>query len=393
MDDVKARLLDNGSIQVVIGPAHKDYAFLAAQIWARSGGKAVAKQHVQEEAPSPAFVLDLAGVPSSRLPFKGKGRKRRKALVLAKCGGEGSGVPGPCPGPSTGGTAGTPYNDLRGENPQGAGKPISRLGSKMGRKALDDMFARVSKPDGGFTYNPHTDSVPKEGMIVSPFPERSKGFDADPSPRDVTDYIFANEDMWADEHNHVGAWHDPETGRRFLDVSIVVDTDVEAKDIARKKDQKSYFDLATGKSVLVNPDATSGGAVKDWRNYGKHEEAEADAQRAVDLREHLGVLQGIHGQGVHGRRQGIPAKAAAGPRSRLKSGTRKGPLIVKCGGPGSGVPGPCPGPETSPAPVAGRPESRLGDAALLNPKTPEEKAAAWRGRGRQPRASLCRCPS
>lgn len=130
-------------------------------------------------------------------------------------------------------------------------------------KSAGNLFSRIGTPDGGFTYSPKLNSEPKEGFALSPYPEHSFAKDAkDLKADDVVDYILSKANMLRDPKNHVGAWHDPETGRVYMDISVVVKSHKEAEALCKKHDQIAYFDIKSMKSVVVDQNATSGGVSK-----------------------------------------------------------------------------------------------------------------------------------
>lgn len=127
---------------------------------------------------------------------------------------------------------------------------------------IKSLYERVSKPDGGFTYQPTTDDEPKEGFAVSPYPERSFAKPAaEFSSNDLVDYIVKNRDLFADPEHYLGGWNDPESGKVFLDISVVKHDQAEAEKLAREKDQIAIFDLGSFNTITVNREATSGGQV------------------------------------------------------------------------------------------------------------------------------------
>jgi hypothetical protein len=77
---------------------------------------------------------------------------------------------------------------------------------------------------------------------------------------DLSSYAVGNFDLLGEPHHYMGGWHDPQSGKVFLDVSIHVNSAQEAEALCKKHDQIAYFDLNRGKSVTVDPNATSGGA-------------------------------------------------------------------------------------------------------------------------------------
>lgn len=145
------------------------------------------------------------------------------------------------------------------------GNPLTleELNAKYGTPApgtLAGMFDRVSQPDGGFTYQPLSGDEPKDGFAVSPYPDRSFAKELkDFNFNDLVNYAQQNSDLFANPDHYLGAWHDPESGKIFLDVSVVNKLEADARKLALENDQIAYFDLGKGKSVTVNKDATSGG--------------------------------------------------------------------------------------------------------------------------------------
>lgn len=126
------------------------------------------------------------------------------------------------------------------------------------------LFARIAAADGGFTYHPLTEDTgiePIRGYAVSPYPHLSF---AKPSGEftigDLAAYFKKNKSMLKNANHFIGAWHDPSSGRIFLDVSVVTNSSGTASKLAVQHDQIAYFDLGRGKSVTVNKLATSGGA-------------------------------------------------------------------------------------------------------------------------------------
>ena len=135
-------------------------------------------------------------------------------------------------------------------------------GGGVADNPMHELFDRISKPDGGFTYNPLTGDEPHEGFAVSIYPEHSVVVDAHKFTFDqLVKYAYRNYRLLQDPANHLGTWHDPDTHKIFLDVSIVAKSAHHARQLALDHDQKAYFDLKAGHSVEVNQYATSGGIV------------------------------------------------------------------------------------------------------------------------------------
>jgi len=150
--------------------------------------------------------------------------------------------------------------DVSGEARVPAGDPAGGQWTSGGSSSL---MSRLSEPDGGFTYQPVSGDEPKEGFAVSPYPKRSFAKDMkDLTHKDLARFAKANRDLLKRPDHYIGAWHDPESGKVFLGVSIVSKDAARARHLALSHDQIAYFDLSTGKSVTVNRHATSGGKVK-----------------------------------------------------------------------------------------------------------------------------------
>lgn len=165
----------------------------------------------------------------------------------------------------SGGGGGGSSSESKGSETKGVGTPKKKQTQLKPEPSLTlkDLHDRIGKPDGGFTYQPKSELQPKEGFAVSPYPERSFGKKAtEISEEDIAEYVLDNEDLWDDPEHFIGAWHDPESGMIFLDVSVVSKDEQAASKLALAKDQIAYFDLQKGKSITVNKNATSGGANK-----------------------------------------------------------------------------------------------------------------------------------
>lgn len=131
---------------------------------------------------------------------------------------------------------------------------------------LGSIAKDLSVPDGGFTYDPRTKATARAGFAVSPYPELSREIDVKgKSPAEVRTEVMkymADNKATLDEPGHwAGGWHDPDTGKAWLDVSILVGTAQKARRVGLEKDQLAYFDMGTMSSVVVDRNATSGQGV------------------------------------------------------------------------------------------------------------------------------------
>lgn len=91
-------------------------------------------------------------------------------------------------------------------------------------------------------------------------PERSVEFSSvdDLTLSTYDEYCEQNKDLLSKENHYVGTWHDPATGKIYLDVSINTMDAKEARKQCEDNDQIAYFDLQDFTSVTVNQNATSG---------------------------------------------------------------------------------------------------------------------------------------
>lgn len=242
--------------------------------------------------------------------------------------GEGGGVDNSCNSNEGGGKSDAPKDEPKKEEPWPADRRGKwELGNKADiiplgdRKNYRDLLAALQEPDGGFTWEGlQGREVVGTSKIVSPYAGRSKVFDKieDVKATDIADFAIKNFDLLMKPYHFVGGWHDKQSKKVFLDISIVAATAKEAERLSRENDQIAYFDLETGKSVDVDRNAKSG-----QRSAANGRQANALRQRAgrqADAGDDRRVLQGTHGQGRNGRREegdseevGRPRVATEGP--------------------------------------------------------------------------------
>ena len=144
-----------------------------------------------------------------------------------------------------------------GANTQGGGGFQRGNSCGGGKHDAGGLVDNVRK-SGGFTYSPISGGMTKKGFALSVFPKYEKKFGSigEVTAEVIADHIAdAVDEMMksGDNRIHVGAWHnsakhgnsDPDE-KVYLDVSIVVDDQEEAKDLARKHGQLAIFDLGNG---------------------------------------------------------------------------------------------------------------------------------------------------
>lgn len=125
----------------------------------------------------------------------------------------------------------------------------------------DQVVSQLQQPDGGLTADIINKKSITQGFAYSPYPERSVAVQIeDLTADDIESFVDSNRDLLEKKGNYLGAWHDPETGTVFLDISVTTDDASEARRGCIEGDQIAFFDMQTLNSVTVDRDATSGGA-------------------------------------------------------------------------------------------------------------------------------------
>jgi hypothetical protein len=118
-----------------------------------------------------------------------------------------------------------------------------------------ELFERL-KTAGGFSYQPTLATSPREGFAVSAFEGAESVYKADElTEDDIVNYLLKHQEKFRDTRTHFGAWHDKESGKIYLDLSVVVGSGDEASQIAREHHQEGYYDLTAGKTVIVKSDS------------------------------------------------------------------------------------------------------------------------------------------
>lgn len=128
----------------------------------------------------------------------------------------------------------------------GAQKVASALGKAARTSALERL-----KSEGGFTINAVSGAAPGGGKVVA-LPQYEGVFEADEDlVPNIANWVQKNEKPLKQPGANIGGWFDTQTGSVYMDVSIVVKTDEEAKALGKKNDQKAYFDLDKGDEVRL----------------------------------------------------------------------------------------------------------------------------------------------
>lgn len=115
-----------------------------------------------------------------------------------------------------------------------------------------DALDALQVPDGGFSIDLTTGENVSEGYAVAIHPDREQVIPVeDVTMSSLISYALDNMDLLAKPGHVFGAWHDPESGKVYLDVSTVRTDRAEALELAREHNQLAVFDFATLSSVDV----------------------------------------------------------------------------------------------------------------------------------------------
>ncbi len=125
-------------------------------------------------------------------------------------------------------------------------------GSGSGTGQTGEGLRLAVQSTGGFTYQPHTQDSPKDGVAFSPYPERGKVVPAASlTAQDIEDFQDANDDLLSKPDHYLGAWLNNDDGMVYLDISVVTQ-DKSAGNVQAllvQYDQLAGYDLGAGKEI------------------------------------------------------------------------------------------------------------------------------------------------
>ena len=115
---------------------------------------------------------------------------------------------------------------------------------------------------GGATYNLRSRRAPARGYAVSPYPERSRAIPLGEFRENrqavVREFVKSNRDLLAQNKHYIGTWNDSETGKVYLDVSVIETSKGRAINLAKERDQIAIFDMKSFETIEVDRSAKSG---------------------------------------------------------------------------------------------------------------------------------------
>ncbi len=74
-------------------------------------------------------------------------------------------------------------------------------------------------------------------------------FDGDKGKQAIRDFMDQHHEMLSQQGNFLGGWHDPDSGKIFLDISTNVQDRAEAIALGQKNNQISIYDVENGTTV------------------------------------------------------------------------------------------------------------------------------------------------
>lgn len=113
------------------------------------------------------------------------------------------------------------------------------------------MIDALSVPDGGFSVDPVTGADVRSGYAAAVHTECERVLDHPVAVGDLIAYVARYADVLTLPGSVLGGWRDPETGKVYLDVSVVVSDYSIAVALAREAGQLAIFDFAAMESVRI----------------------------------------------------------------------------------------------------------------------------------------------
>lgn len=114
---------------------------------------------------------------------------------------------------------------------------------------ISTMADALSVPDGGFSVDPSDGSDVRSGYAVAVHPEHERVFDGRVTSDDLHEYVTQAKDALTLPGRVLGGWCNPDTGRVYLDVSVVTSDLFYAMKLARETRQVAIFDFSAMQSI------------------------------------------------------------------------------------------------------------------------------------------------
>jgi len=153
--------------------------------------------------------------------------------------------------------------------------PREPAGSEKGGEftsVAEDLLQHLVETQG-FTYQPILDKHIESGYILSIYPDDGVVIDRDVTKEDIREYLTKHKERFKDQSIHAGGWFDTESGKVYLDLSVVTNDFDEAIKLSVLKKQKAFFDRAKMETVYVRE------LIEGWKDKGKFATEIAEWQR------------------------------------------------------------------------------------------------------------------
>lgn len=128
-------------------------------------------------------------------------------------------------------------------------QPRDKIGRWTSSGAAGLASRRINEA-GGFTIHPKTNDEPTEGFALSKWPERSLVLEWGKShparvARSIKSWLTKNSDMLSDPKMHIGGWLDRDSGKVYVDFSVVYPRSQRAEAVrdAKEANQKAIWSL------------------------------------------------------------------------------------------------------------------------------------------------------
>ena len=125
------------------------------------------------------------------------------------------------------------------------GNPTAPLDKATTVHPAAQEIADAHNKNGGSTYNLKNGHQSGDLYMVSPYEKRTEKIDGPLNSGHVSNFINKNKDLLDQPNHNVGTWHDKDSKKNFLDVSISTPDREHAINLGRKHNQISVFHTGT----------------------------------------------------------------------------------------------------------------------------------------------------
>lgn len=145
--------------------------------------------------------------------------------------------------------------------------PADRHGETYSGWTRDILHALTTGDNPGFSVHDHLGDGPKHGYMVSVDPHDEEVVPlraVQMTPDYIGEYLDTHEPSLRGPDSYFGGW--AHNGKVFFDTSIHTDSADEARKLAIEHNQKAYYDIDTGQSIMINRRVAA--LVSEARDFG-----------------------------------------------------------------------------------------------------------------------------